>query len=132
MARPTKLTPETQKKIVQAIELGASYELAANYAGVSYDAFNDWMNKGRSQQSGIYSQFYHDIKAAEGKGAVGWLEKIESAANDGNWQAAAWKLERRYPEAYGRQKLDVNHSGQIDVRSLTDEELETIARGGDI
>jgi len=110
MTRPTKLTPETHKKIVQAIQLGASYELAANYAGVSYSSFNLWMKKGATGNN-IYSQFYNDVKEAEGRGAIGWLAKIENAANDGNWQAAAWKLERRYPEAYGRQKLDVAHSG---------------------
>ncbi len=31
-----------------------------------------------------------------------WLAKIEKAASDGAWQAAAWKLERRYPHVYGR------------------------------
>jgi hypothetical protein len=30
------------------------------------------------------------------------LAKIEKAASDNNWAAAAWKLERRYPDVYGR------------------------------
>jgi hypothetical protein len=46
---------------------------------------------------------FHDaVKEAEGKATVGWLAKIEKAASEGNWTAAAWKLERRYPNDYGR------------------------------
>jgi hypothetical protein len=32
---------------------------------------------------------------------VKWLARIEQAASE-HWQAAAWKLERRYPKDYGR------------------------------
>jgi hypothetical protein len=42
------------------------------------------------------------LAEAEGRAAIGWLALIEQAAREGNWQAAAWKLERRYPETYGR------------------------------
>ena len=109
MARPTKLTPDAQQRIAQAIQLGATYEQAANYGGVSYNAFNEWMKRGTDANSGKFRQFYEAIKDAEGKSVVGWLAKIEKAANDGNWQAAAWKLERRYPGDYGRQRIE--HTG---------------------
>lgn len=115
MARPTKLTPETQEKIITAIEQGATYELAAQYGGVSYDTFNNWMNRARAETTRLenprtkedvdeapYVQFFNAVKEAEGRAAVKWLIKIEKAASDGNWQAAAWKLERRYPKEYGR------------------------------
>lgn len=95
MARPTKYTPETVEKILEAIRKGATYELAAGYAGITYETFNAWMK--------AKPTFSVAVKAAEGVAALGWLEKIEAAANDGNWQAAAWKLERRYPRDYGRQ-----------------------------
>lgn len=94
MGRRSKYTPETVEKLTDAIKLGATYELATGYAGIHYDTFNEWRNK--------KSEFSEAIKAAEGVAAVGWLAKIEKAANDGTWQAAAWKLERRYPHEYGR------------------------------
>ena len=121
MGRPTKLTPETHKRIVQAIQLGATYELAASYGGVTYETFNNWMKRGETATKGEYFQFFNDIKEAEGKGAVGWLAKIEASANDGNWQAAAWKLERRYPEHYGRQKLDIKQDSEVTIRVLHEE-----------
>ena len=98
--RPSKLTPETQKKITDAIRLGATYKLAAQYAGITYETFNNWMNAGRESKSGTFFQFFHAVKEAEGAAAVGWLAKIEKAANDGTWQAAAWKLERLHGDDY--------------------------------
>ena len=124
--RPTKLTEETQTKIVQGIKLGATYELAAQYGGISYNTFNEWMKRGDAEikrRSGPnvkenttkwdteepFVEFYEAIKETEGEAAILWLAKIEKAATD-NWQAAAWKLERRYPNNYGRQVQDVYHT----------------------
>ena len=104
---PTKRTPENLQKIVQAIKLGATYELAANYAGMSYETFNEW-RKADVEVS-------EAIKQAEGQAAVLLLSKIEQAATDGNWQAAAWKLERRYPKMYGRTVQEQEHSGELKV-----------------
>ena len=40
--RPTALTPEVHDRIMQALRLGATYELAAAYGGVSYETFRKW------------------------------------------------------------------------------------------
>lgn len=107
MAKPgpkSKYTPETVDKILNAIAVGAPYVHACGYAGISQDTFERW----RAQ----HTEFAEAIKKAEGKAVVGWLAKIEKAASEGNWQAVAWKLERRYHEHFGRrdkvnQRLEV-------------------------
>lgn len=104
MARPTKYTPEVAERIYQAIELGATYELAAQYGGITYDTFNAWRKS--------KPEFSKGINAAEGKGATKWLAKIEQAASEGAWQAAAWKLERRYPKDYGRTVVENQITGK--------------------
>jgi transposase len=106
--RPTKYTPETAKKITDAIRVGATFRLACAYAGVSEDTFARWRER--------YADFADMLREAEGQGAVGWLAKIEKAANDGDWKAGAWKLERRYPQEYGRQVIDQQHSGGLTIR----------------
>ena len=103
-ARP-KLTPDVQKRICDAIAIGATYDLAAKYGGVTYETLNQWRK--------TKPQFSEAVKEAEGRAAVGWLAKIEQAANQGHWQAAAWKLERRYPQEYGRTVQNVEHSGTV-------------------
>jgi transposase len=92
--RPTKYTPETVQKILEAIRLGSPYYQACNAAGVSHETFCEWRR--------IYPEFLEAVKEAEGSGVKKWLKVIEEAAANGNWQAAAWKLERRLPSEFGR------------------------------
>src|SRR5687768_14410785 len=99
--RRSKYTPDVVKRLTDAIKLGATYELACNYAGIHIDTFCHWRN--------TRPEFSEAVKEAEGAGAVGWLARIEQAAQAGTWQAAAWKLERRYPEQYGRTVSDHRH-----------------------
>lgn len=89
--------------------MGSTYEMACNFAGISYQTFRNWM-MGGEKGTGKYADLYQAVKQAEGRAAVGWLAKIEKAANEGHWQAAAWKLERRYPREYGRTTVDVELS----------------------
>lgn len=109
VGRRSKFTPETEEKLVTAIRLGATYELACKYAGISYQTFNEWRN-GRGFPRGTTAEqkaeFSEAIEKAEGDAAVQWLAKIEKAASDGSWQAAAWKMERRYPAMYGRNVVE--------------------------
>lgn len=103
MARPTKYAPDVVERICEAIRLGATYDLAAGYGGVSYETFRQWREEKPA--------FLAAVKDAEAEGAIRWLRKIEAAADE-QWQAAAWKLERRYPQDYGRTVIDQNHAGK--------------------
>lgn len=131
VGRKPKYTPETMERIIAAIRIGASYQDAAQFGGIEYRTFARWMEQGAAQKKTELSQFYQAVKRAETDACLKWLSKIEQAANDGVWQAAAWKLERRYPEVYGRRApqqvqlsgtIEQHHSGSI---GLTD--LEKIA-----
>lgn len=112
--RKTKYEPARVKKILDAIRMGATYRHACNYAGISEETFSQWRN--------TKPGFSEQVKEAEGAALVGWMAKIEAAANDGNWQAAAWKAERRYPAEYGRRVQDMNHDGSITIRIIDDDD----------
>lgn len=103
MARPTKYSQDVVDRVAHALARGATYAIAAAYGGISYETFNDWRAK--------KPQFSEAVKEAEAGAAVSWLEVIEEAADDGTWQAAAWKLERRYPQEYGRTVATQEHTG---------------------
>jgi transposase len=110
MARPTKLTASVIKKIVEAIKAGATHEHAAQYAGIHVATFYDWKAKADAGEE-AFAEFAEALKTAEGKGAVELLKKIQSAAEDPKyWAAAAWILERRHPDTYGRQRIE--HTGK--------------------
>ena len=114
MSRRRKDTEMTIAKLCQAISLGATRELACKFASIAPSTLHNWLNAAAKAQPGTRSrEILERIETAEGLAAVGWLAKIEQAANDGTWQAAAWKLERRYPQMYGRQV--VTHEGSINL-----------------
>jgi transposase len=93
-------------KLVQALLVGATYDLAARFAGISHDTFLRWRKQAETAKPGTPLAALRDrLSEVEGQAAIGWLAKIEMAATAGNWQAAAWKLERRYPEQYGREAV---------------------------
>jgi hypothetical protein len=130
MARPTKYTPEVVGKLTATIRLGTTYKLACDYAGISTDSFERW----RRDNAGFAAR----IKEAEGAAAVAWLQQIEDAATRGTWQAAAWKLERRYPQDYGRRAEQVQGPntepftftiglGDDDVRERLNRKLDELA-----
>ena len=103
--RKTKYDTERVEKLLEAIRLGATYRHACDYAGISFDSFLRWQN--------IYADFATKVREAEGSGVISNLTVIKTAAQDGNWQAAGWLLERRHPEDYGRRVNDNRntHSG---------------------
>lgn len=118
MAKATKFTPERVERFLQAVRLGSTFRLAAQYAGFDHATFYRWLERDAT--------FATQVKEAEGAAVVGWLAKIEKAANDGAWQAAAWKMERRYPDDFGRRERieqTVEVSGHLDTGP--DERLES-------
>ncbi len=119
MARPTKYNPAVVKKLTTAIRLGSTFRLACMYAGITEETFSQWRQK--------YPEFSEAIKEAEGAGATTWLAAIEKAAQEGNWQAAAWKLERKYPREYGRRVIQSYEDIPPEkIPDLSDAELDQL------
>lgn len=107
IGRPTKLTAETQEAIIKAIKAGATHETAAMSAGISRTTFYDWKAKGEAGEE-EFTDFSDALKIAEAQGTIKLLERIQIASEDPKlWPAAAWILERRYPEIYGKQRLEL-------------------------
>lgn len=101
--RPEKLTPELQQKIVDAIRMGAYIETAAAYAGINKSTLYDWMRRGARAKSGKYKEFSNAIEKALAESEMRDLAVIAKASRE-NWQAAAWRLERKFPDRWGRRK----------------------------
>ena len=97
MGRKSKLTPDVSSRFCEAIQLGMTYKLACGYAGISEATFYRWVQEaekpgGRKAQR----EFRDELKGAEAKGAALNLAVITRAAQDGDWKASAWILERRH------------------------------------
>ena len=123
-----RFTADARRRFVEGIRLGATITMACQFAGFSRSAYYKAINLAKEQPDSIYGEFVAEVERAKGQAAIGWLAKIEKSANDGNWQAAAWKLERRYPDDFGRRVQDVRHSGQVETGPDVNQMAENIAR----
>lgn len=101
--RKTKRTPENRQTILNAIEQGVPYRHAAAMAGMSDDTLKAWRDAD--------TDFSDAIKAAEGRAIAGRLARIRLAEPD-HWQAAAWWLERKYPQEFGKTVQEQQHTGK--------------------
>jgi len=101
MARPSKLTPEVQERIVDAILHGATYRDASEAAGIAYNTFNEWMKKGADAKTGKFREFNDSVETANAQCAVNFTRVIQSKAAQGDWKAAEAWLKRRRREDWG-------------------------------
>lgn len=115
MARPTKLTPALQQKLVDAIQHGHYYETACAYAGISYQTFRNWLQQGEAAKTGQYFEFLEAITRAEAE-AEHRAVQLWQAAMETDWRAAQMFLERRHPDRWGKHdRLDLKQSGKVAV-----------------
>jgi hypothetical protein len=127
MPRPTKLTHEVQQKIGDGISLGLTYALAANSAGITYQTFNSWYQKGKTEKAGKYFKFSQYINKCNVDAAKALLERLNDAEEAGNCQVCMWILERRFPEDFGRRvyrKMNV-------VSEIINENVEILVKDTD-
>ena len=103
-SRPAyKYSPEVVKRITDGIALGAARCHASAYGGITLNCLNMWEKR--------YPEFKQAMLEAEGRGVIGWLAKMEKAANDGDWRAAESKLKMRFPEQYNRSLNENRNTG---------------------
>ena len=94
MGRPTKFTPERVKRIIDALSVGNTRTCAVAHAGIDYQSFLNWLERGQGTKKGDYFEFFESVKKAEADAEFANVVLIRKAAVE-NWQAAAWWLERR-------------------------------------
>jgi hypothetical protein len=81
--------------------MGNYIETAAAYAGIHKTTLYDWLKKGANSKSGKYREFSNAVDKAMAEAEIRDVALIAQAAKE-NWQAAAWRLERKYPARWGR------------------------------
>ena len=106
LGRPSKFTPETRERITQGLAGGLTCKDAAVYAGISKETLKAWVGRGHQQQEngpadGDYAHFLREIEEAEARYKVRALGLISTAMTK-DWKAAAWVLERKFPDEWAK------------------------------
>jgi transposase len=95
MARPPKLTPELQQLIASRVRAGIPVEVAVRACGVGTSTHYRWQ-----AQHPEYRELVHQARA---EGELHRVAQITVAART-DWKAAAWYLEREFPDRWATGK----------------------------
>ncbi len=94
------LTESHMEKLIEALRSGAYRIDASRAAGIHYNTLMAWEKKGEDEQSGENVEFLDALRKAEAEAVITNVEVITRAAQDGDWKAAAWFLEHKYPDKW--------------------------------
>jgi hypothetical protein len=109
MPRKSKLTKELIKEAFKLVSAGNYIKDIPPILGIDDSTWFRWLNEGEKAKSGMKREFYETVKKAEKDAIARNVALIQRAAQEGNWQAAAWWLERKYFEDWGRKdKVDLS------------------------
>lgn len=137
--RPSRLTPDIQATIIDALLEGAYVETAAQAAGVPVRTLYRWLEKADDLEATAlehwtsddeptlndlyellnpadwaYVDFRHAMKSAEAAGELELLRLVKGGHGRQPWQAYMTVLERKHPARWGR-RLEVKHDGAVDL-----------------
>jgi transposase-like protein len=70
MARPTKLNPELQSKIIERLQAGATVQATCDSVGIHKQTFYNWMKKGEKEKDGELFDFFDATTRAQADGLI--------------------------------------------------------------
>jgi hypothetical protein len=128
----TKLTDDLALRLAEALTR-LPIALACDLVGLGRSTFYDWVSRGSAGEA-PYAEFVHLVMSSRAQYVQEQLVAIDHAAREGSkgdWRAAAWYLERCYPDHFGA-KARVEHTGAqgtpltLRVDLLDDDQLATL------
>lgn len=93
------MTPETCERLYNLIASGVSVEAASFLCGLNDQTVFSWVRRGRVSTEPAYVDFYNGYMKAKAACQAKAIQQI-TRAGDKDWRAAAWKLERLFPELF--------------------------------
>jgi hypothetical protein len=155
--RPTALTPQVLEEVRRLLPTCLYIETVADFISLDRTTVRKWLKRGAKehqristnkrarvrQAEAIYVELFLTYKKALAEGLIYDLGIIKKAAVDkvvtneagktvavrpGQWQAAAWRAERRFPGQWGRKETVVmSDVTQRELDAAIEGELERLA-----
>ena len=104
---PPTSNGDIHHRIVALIRNGNYVAVAARASGISPTAYYTWVERGEADleqgKATPFAVFAEACARAKAEAEATLLARIQMAAGAerGDWKAAAWMLERMYPDRYG-------------------------------
>lgn len=125
------ITEEQLEQILNAVRGGSDIDTACHFAGASNVALYRALERGKieselqtqgmsnGEQEEPFLALWDALKKARADAIVRNVAHIQKAAQQGNWKAAAWYLEKAAPEIYGKQPADRKPIANQDIQEIT-------------
>lgn len=135
--RPTLLTPEVIEEVRRILPVCLYLETVASYLGICRETLRQWLKRGQRERNrqrknpksknclkeSIYVEFLDTYKKALAEGEIHDTGVIKKASQE-SWQAAAWRLERRFPSRWGRKDKAIDDE---QINKAIEAQLEKLA-----
>jgi hypothetical protein len=117
MGRPTKLTPELQRRIVKAVRCGNYGETAAASEGVDRATYYRWMERGAAGED-PFRDFCDAVTRARAIAERRMVNVVRTDATQ-NAESARWYLERSASDRWGRRdKLTIESAVNAELDAM--------------
>lgn len=102
------------KALTDSLRAGADLETSCHFAGLSANQVLKWLEIGKTETErringypanakfDDHTKLWDELKKARAAAIIRNVSQVQRAAQDGQWQAAAWWLERTVPEHYSK------------------------------
>lgn len=141
-AKPYHYNDDRVALLLAAFEAGATRSEACGAAGICTRTYDRWMHDAKTRPDEAPTRELPGLIAkARAVAAAPMIASIRNAAqraDNPDWRAGAWFLERSNPEEWGpRQQVKVDATVTAEItrgklKALSDDELEAIALGADL
>jgi hypothetical protein len=101
--RQPKINDELVKRFCHCFSKGCGIGDVCLAIGITEDTFRDWMGRGAAYNRGKYSKFFNAVSPALAYYEMKLVDRVNFATKyQRDWKAAAWMLERLYPDRWGK------------------------------
>jgi len=128
--RPTKLDANVIAEMRRLLPVVMYIDSVAGYLGVTRVTIHYWVKRGRAEalrlekantkpkeSEALYLEFFNTYQKALAQGELADCLAIKQASQT-EWQAAAWRLERRFPKRWGRKTPVVEINNQTNTTKV--------------
>lgn len=118
--------PDITTRICKLLRKGLPFTTVCRLVGVSRKTFLTWMELGYENHSPEYLNFYVRVTHAEARAEEKLLKKLDAHSKN-DWRVSAWRLERRWPEHWGKRDA-VKAQHQVEMNVSVTHKKEDVAR----
>ena len=136
--------PNSIEVLTKGLQEGRDLKVCCESIGIAKPLYDQALKEGyrcvlmkpenRTEDDNLLANFYIECKHAVAEFEEGAIGSILKAAKYGDWKAAAWLLERRMPETYGKRELpplatgEDNRAQKIEVQIIDSHSEDVQAR----